>query len=400
MSSRGIGSLSPGGSAILAHQRSPQSGGTAAPVNGPGTPPPRSPQSRSRLSSPSASLPSQGHTLPHRLLAPMLYTSPRTEGSSGEAVYLPPTFSSPPLSAVSVPSGTPSSSSFSLSTPRLLSPPAAMHMRSGSLGLDQGHAIPRVWAALVVLPPLFRSKKGDVPSSPMLGNMRTRPRKSSDADSIASKAAQAENDTMVYLEGPCVYTCAQCRTHLTSHDDIISKSFHGRHGRAYLFDQCVNVTIGEAEDRLLITGLHSVCDIFCKRCKSMVGWTYARAYEASQKYKEGKFIIEKINLYLEESHYDVSHPAGERGDRWRKRSMSWGSDRSMPSSPMPGGLPSNDIIYEYRPGATTSAPYEYSPHTPRSKFCRTLSAPPTSAQSAPTKITANSSRRLPSPPNL
>ena len=46
------------------------------------------------------------------------------------------------------------------------------------------------------------------------------------------KKAQMENDAMVYLDGPQVYTCGQCRTHLTSHDDIISKSFHGRHGKS------------------------------------------------------------------------------------------------------------------------------------------------------------------------
>eukprot|EP00546_Thalassionema_frauenfeldii_P003301 CAMPEP_0178932742 /NCGR_PEP_ID=MMETSP0786-20121207/22819_1 /TAXON_ID=186022 /ORGANISM="Thalassionema frauenfeldii, Strain CCMP 1798" /LENGTH=270 /DNA_ID=CAMNT_0020610133 /DNA_START=497 /DNA_END=1306 /DNA_ORIENTATION=- len=154
-----------------------------------------------------------------------------------------------------------------------------------------------------------------------------------------ARSAQRINDSMVYLDGPQIYTCAQCRTHLTSHDDIISKSFHGRHGRAYLFDQCVNVVIGPAEDRLLITGLHSVCDMFCKRCKGMVGWTYAKAYEASQKYKEGKYIIEKINLHMEESdYYTVSHPAGERPDRWRLRSMSWGSESY-----------GNDIVYEYDP---------------------------------------------------
>ena len=55
-----------------------------------------------------------------------------------------------------------------------------------------------------------------------------------------------------------------------------------------------------------------------------------QAYEASQKYKEGKFIIEKINLHLEESdYYNVDRPAGERGDKFRTRSMSWGSERSM-----------------------------------------------------------------------
>lgn len=89
----------------------------------------------------------------------------------------------------------------------------------------------------------------------------------------------------------------------------------------------MNITTGPAEDRFLITGLHSVSDIFCKRCQTLVGWTYAKAYEPSQKYKEGKFIIEKINLHLEESDcFDVCRPAGERGDRWRVRSMSWGSE--------------------------------------------------------------------------
>jgi len=45
-----------------------------------------------------------------------------------------------------------------------------------------------------------------------------------------AKTARRENDAMVYLDGPRIYTCGECRTHLTSHDEIISKSFHGRHG--------------------------------------------------------------------------------------------------------------------------------------------------------------------------
>ncbi len=101
-------------------------------------------------------------------------------------------------------------------------------------------------------------------------------------------------------------------------------------GRAYLFDQCVNITTGPPEDRILITGLHTVSDISCKRCQALVGWTYAKAYEPSQKYKEGKYIIEKIYLHMEESdYYTVDRPAGERGDRWQVRSMSWGSEESQ-----------------------------------------------------------------------
>mmetsp|Transcript_13765 Transcript_13765/g.22783 ORF Transcript_13765/g.22783 Transcript_13765/m.22783 type:complete len:310 (-) Transcript_13765:160-1089(-) len=207
-----------------------------------------------------------------------------------------------------------------------------------------------------------------------------------------ARSAQRINDSMVYLDGPQLYTCAQCRTHLTSHDDIISKSFHGRHGRAYLFDQCVNVTIGPAEDRMLITGLHSVCDIFCRRCKGMVGWTYAKAYESSQKYKEGKYIIEKINLHMEESdYYAVSHPAGERPDRWRLRSMSWGSE-SMSASH------GSDIVYEYQPNSNSSSsvgrPYMYSPrNVDASSSCPTI-RPRFSGMDSP------SSSNLPIAPDL
>jgi hypothetical protein len=54
---------------------------------------------------------------------------------------------------------------------------------------------------------------------------------SPDADRKAAiKAEIAMEDAMIYLDGPQIYTCGHCRTHLTSHDDIISKSFHGRHG--------------------------------------------------------------------------------------------------------------------------------------------------------------------------
>ena len=92
-----------------------------------------------------------------------------------------------------------------------------------------------------------------------------------------------------------------------------------------------------------MTGLHSVCDIFCMRCETMVGWTYTRAYEQSQKYKEGKFVIEKINLHLEESDYfDVAPPAGERTDRFRARSISWGNEESCV-------LHRQDMVYEYHP---------------------------------------------------
>ncbi|XP_010543218.1 PREDICTED: protein yippee-like At3g08990 [Tarenaya hassleriana] len=98
---------------------------------------------------------------------------------------------------------------------------------------------------------------------------------------------------LVNLEGS-IYSCKHCRTHFAVADDIISKSFHCRHGKAYLFDRVVNVTVGEEEDRVMMTGWHTVVDIFCVGCGNLVGWKYEAAYEKSQKYKEGKFILERF----------------------------------------------------------------------------------------------------------
>ncbi|CAM9497466.1 unnamed protein product [Bubo scandiacus] len=71
------------------------------------------------------------------------------------------------------------------------------------------------------------------------------------------------------------YSCVHCRAHLARHEELISKSFQGSHGRAYLFNSVVN------------------------SCKTTLGWKYEQAFESSQKYKEGKFIIEMSHMVKE-----------------------------------------------------------------------------------------------------
>lgn len=36
----------------------------------------------------------------------------------------------------------------------------------------------------------------------------------------------------------------------------------------------VNVGCGPAEERLLLTGLHAVADIYCENCHTTLGWKY------------------------------------------------------------------------------------------------------------------------------
>ncbi|KAF7092615.1 hypothetical protein CFC21_095081 [Triticum aestivum] len=101
---------------------------------------------------------------------------------------------------------------------------------------------------------------------------------------------------MAELAEPRVYSCRHCRNRVCLHDDIISKAFQGRNGCAFLSSHAMNITTGAKEDRQFMTGLHTVADIHCRDCREVLGWKYERAYEESQKYKEGKFIFEKDKI--------------------------------------------------------------------------------------------------------
>ncbi|KAH7435256.1 hypothetical protein KP509_06G056300 [Ceratopteris richardii] len=93
------------------------------------------------------------------------------------------------------------------------------------------------------------------------------------------------------------YTCKLCHTHLANIEELMSKAFHCRNGPAYLFNSVVNVTVGETEERMMTTGMHIVADIFCICCCQNVGWKYESAFDEAQKYKEGKFILERLNSF-------------------------------------------------------------------------------------------------------
>lgn len=89
----------------------------------------------------------------------------------------------------------------------------------------------------------------------------------------------------------------------------------------------VNVNTSAAEERVLLTGLHEVADIYCECCKTLLGWKYVsismssmpvcvnpprivcfqeHAFESSQKYKEGKYIIELVHM-IKDNGWDEDH---------------------------------------------------------------------------------------------
>lgn len=57
--------------------------------------------------------------------------------------------------------------------------------------------------------------------------------------------------------------------------------------------QVVNLQHSEVQDRVMLTGRHMVRDVSCKNCNSKLGWMYEFATEESQRYKEGRVILER-----------------------------------------------------------------------------------------------------------
>jgi hypothetical protein len=63
-----------------------------------------------------------------------------------------------------------------------------------------------------------------------------------------------------------------------------------------LMHSAVNLRMGNKEDRPLLTGVHTVADVFCVGCDDRLGWYYHKASDQSQKYKEGKYLLERERL--------------------------------------------------------------------------------------------------------
>ncbi|KAF5348647.1 hypothetical protein D9758_006763 [Tetrapyrgos nigripes] len=114
----------------------------------------------------------------------------------------------------------------------------------------------------------------------------------------SSTADTATRVTLAYENQP-IYSCANCAAVIVLQDELISKAFSGRDGRGYLMHSATNVKLGKKEDRPLLTGVHTVADVFCLGCNERIGWFYHKAAEYSQKYKEGKYLLEKERIIKE-----------------------------------------------------------------------------------------------------
>lgn len=110
-----------------------------------------------------------------------------------------------------------------------------------------------------------------------------------------------------HIGGTRLFSCANCDTILTNRSELISTRFTGATGRAFLFNKVVNLQYSEVQDRVMLTGRHMVRDVSCKNCNSKLGWIYEFATEDSQRYKEGRVILERALVRESEGFRSMYH---------------------------------------------------------------------------------------------
>ena len=87
------------------------------------------------------------------------------------------------------------------------------------------------------------------------------------------------------------------------------------------------MNVGSKDDRMMTTGLHTVCDIFCVACGAILGWKYLVAFDKGQRYKEGKFILDRSTaLAARDAAAAAAHAHADRGHNHHARVASSADD--------------------------------------------------------------------------
>ncbi|WZZ77832.1 hypothetical protein YC2023_098404 [Brassica napus] len=89
-----------------------------------------------------------------------------------------------------------------------------------------------------------------------------------------------------------------------------------------------NVYAEKKENRMMMTGLHTVADIYFVKCGSYVGWRYEFAFEKNQQYKEGKSILEREFEAKPKPEAEEERQIQRTGlwyglDRWEETRLRW-----------------------------------------------------------------------------
>ncbi|KAH9948046.1 hypothetical protein B0H21DRAFT_821390 [Amylocystis lapponica] len=118
---------------------------------------------------------------------------------------------------------------------------------------------------------------------------------------LAASARQARTSALA---------CKSCHTFIASRSCLLSNSFRGHAGKAALFTDASNILLDPPCMLLMDTGAHTIQEFCCKTCQSYLGWKIIHAHERTEKWKEGRCLLE---LELLEDTPDVPLPPYSAG---------------------------------------------------------------------------------------
>jgi len=134
--------------------------------------------------------------------------------------------------------------------------------------------------------------------------------------------------------------CKQCGALICSLKSLVSSSYRGFAGKAALTAEATNVRYDRPSIQLMTSGAYTIQEIMCSGCSSYLGWKMIHAHERTERWKEGKHILE-LEFLQEQLPPPVqrgSLPEIEitRRKRMRRTASIWGSrdtNYSLPFAP-------------------------------------------------------------------
>eukprot|EP00931_Biecheleriopsis_adriatica_P102605 TRINITY_DN77550_c0_g1_i1.p1 TRINITY_DN77550_c0_g1~~TRINITY_DN77550_c0_g1_i1.p1 ORF type:complete len:555 (-),score=62.96 TRINITY_DN77550_c0_g1_i1:43-1707(-) len=136
-----------------------------------------------------------------------------------------------------------------------------------------------------------------------------------------------------------VYHCSRCRSPILRTKDIVSTNYHGARGPAFLVSHLYNTVVERVPySAAFVTGAYSVCNVACAGCSIPIAKKYVDAREPSNRYKVGKFLLERTLIFAPQCcastvSNQVSSPRGHSGER--PSSHSSPSSAEVPSTGAP-----------------------------------------------------------------
>lgn len=95
-----------------------------------------------------------------------------------------------------------------------------------------------------------------------------------------------------------INVCKVCERHIAIEQDRVESTELGP--KVHWFTKAINCHKGDITKRTVGGHTFETCTIWCKFCKSCLGWKYLKSYSKGMAHREGKVVLNRNALQKEE----------------------------------------------------------------------------------------------------